>query len=160
MNPKLTPERLSRKAIIYVRQSRPSQLIHQQESTRLQFSLVDRARAQGFQRIVVVDDDLGRSGSGWVDRSGFERLAAEVCSGDVGAIFCVEGSRLARNGREWHHLIDLCAMVGAVVVDLDGVYDPALTNDRLLLGVNRPETQSTSYSTFCWTNCTGTVLPF
>jgi DNA invertase Pin-like site-specific DNA recombinase len=135
MNPKLTPERLSRKAIIYVRQSRPSQLIHHQESTRLQFSLVDRARAQGFQRIVVVDDDLGRSGSGWVDRPGFERLAAEVCSGDVGAIFCVEGSRLARNGREWHHLIDLCAMVGAVVVDLDGVYDPALTNDRLLLGV-------------------------
>jgi DNA invertase Pin-like site-specific DNA recombinase len=135
MNPKLTPERLSRKAIVYVRQSRPSQLIHNQESTRLQFSLVDRARAQGFQRIVVVDDDLGRSGSGWVDRPGFERLAAEVCSGDVGAIFCVEGSRLARNGREWHHLIDLCAMVGAVVVDLDGVYDPALTNDRLLLGV-------------------------
>ena len=135
MNPKLTPERLSRKAIVYVRQSRPSQLIHNQESTRLQFSLVDRARAQGFQRIVVVDYDLGRSGSGWVDRPGFERLAAEVCSGDVGAIFCVEGSRLARNGREWHHLIDLCAMVGAVVVDLDGVYDPALTNDRLLLGV-------------------------
>src|SRR6516165_3546484 len=135
MNPKLTPERLSRKAIVYVRQSRPSQLIHNQESTRLQFSLVDRARAQGFQRIVVVDDDLGRSGSGWVDRPGFERLAAEVCSGDVGAIFCVEGSRLARNGREWHHLIDLCAMVGVVVVDLDGVYDPALTNDRLLLGV-------------------------
>jgi DNA invertase Pin-like site-specific DNA recombinase len=106
MNPKLTPEHLSRKAIVYVRQSRPSQLIHHQESTRLQFSLVDRARAQDFQRILVVDDDLGRSGSGWVDRPGFERLAAEVCSGDVGAIFCVEGSRLARNGREWHHLID------------------------------------------------------
>src|SRR5215467_11740226 len=135
MNPKLTPERLARKAIVYVRQSTPRQLIHNQESTRLQFSLEDRARTLGFQRIVVVDDDLGRTGSGWVDRPGFERLAAEVCSGDVGAIFCVEGSRLARNGREWHHLIDLCAMVGAVVVDLDGVYDPALTNDRLLLGL-------------------------
>ena len=135
MNPKLTPERLSRKAIVYVRQSRPSQLIHNQESTRLQFSLADRARTQGFQHIVVVDDDLGRTGSGCVDRPGFERLAAEVCSGEVGAIFCVEGSRLARNGREWHHLIDLCGMVGAVIVDLDGIYDPTLTNDRLLLGM-------------------------
>ena len=90
------------------RQSKPSQLIHNQESTRLQLSLADRARTLGFQRILVVDDDLGRTGSGWVDRPGFERLAAEVCSGEVGAIFCVEASRLARNGREWHHLIDLC----------------------------------------------------
>ena len=113
MNPKLTPERLSRKAVVYVRQSKPSPLIHNPESTRLQFSLADRARTLGFQRIVVVDD-LGRSGSGWVDRPGFERLAAEVCSGEVGAIFCVEASRLARNGREWHHLIDLCGMVGSV----------------------------------------------
>lgn len=135
MNPKLTPERLARKAVVYVRQSTPRQLIHNQESTRLQFSLEDRARTLGFQRVVVVDDDLGRTGSGWVDRPGFERLAAELCSGEVGAIFCVEGSRLARNGREWHHLIDLCGMVGAVVVDLDGIYDPTLTNDRLLLGM-------------------------
>jgi DNA invertase Pin-like site-specific DNA recombinase len=135
MNSKLTPERLSRKAVVYVRQSKPSQLIHNQESTRLQFSLADRARTLGFQRIVVMDDDLGRSGSGWVDRPGFERLAAEVCSGEVGAIFCAEGSRLARNGREWHHLIDLCGMVGAVLVDLDGIYDPTVTNDRLLLGM-------------------------
>jgi DNA invertase Pin-like site-specific DNA recombinase len=135
MNPKLTPERLVRKAIVYVRQSKPSQLIHNQESTRLQLSLADRARALGFQRIVVVDDDLGRTGSGLVDRPGFQRLVAEVCSGEVGAVFCAEASRLARNGRDWHHLIDLCGMVGAVVVDLDGVYDPILTNDRLLLGM-------------------------
>lgn len=135
MNPKLTPERLSRKAIVYARQSKPSQVIHNQESTRVQLGLADRARTLGFQRVVVVDDDLGRTGSGWVDRPGFERLAAEVCSGEVGAIFCAEGSRLARNGREWHHLIDLCGMVGAVIVDLDGIYDPALTNDRLLLGM-------------------------
>jgi len=87
MNPKLTPERLSRKAIVYIRQSKPSQLIHNQESTRLQFSLADRARTLGFQRVIVVDDDLGRTGSGWVDRPGFERLAAEVCGGEVGAIF-------------------------------------------------------------------------
>jgi len=135
MNSKLTPERLVRKAVVYVRQSKPSQLLHNQESTRLQFSLADRARALGFQRIVVVDDDLGRTGSGLVDRPGFQRLVAEVCSGEVGAVFCAEASRLARNGRDWHHLIDLCGMVGAVVVDLDGVYDPTLTNDRLLLGV-------------------------
>jgi DNA invertase Pin-like site-specific DNA recombinase len=135
MNPKLTPERLVRKAIVYVRQSKPSQLIHNQESTRLQLSLADRARALGFQRVVVVDDDLGRTGSGLVDRPGFQRLVAEVCSGEVGAIFCAEASRLARNGRDWHHLIDLCGMVGAVLVDLDGVYDPTLTNDRLLLGM-------------------------
>ena len=135
MNPKLTPERLARKAVVYVRQSKPSQLMHHQESTRLQFSLADRARTLGFQCIVVVDEDLGRSGSGLVNRPGFERLTAEVCSGEVGAIFCVEASRLARNGREWHHLIDLCGMVGAVVVDLDGIYDPTLTNDRLLLGM-------------------------
>jgi DNA invertase Pin-like site-specific DNA recombinase len=135
MNPKLTPERLLRKAIVYIRQSKPSQLIHNQESTRLQLSLADRARTLGFQQIMVIDDDLGRTGSGLVDRPGFQRLAAEVCSGEVGAVFCVEASRLARNGRDWHHLIELCGMVGAVVVDLDGIYDPTLTNDRLLLGM-------------------------
>ena len=135
MNPKLTPERLHRKATVYIRQSRPSQVIHNQESTRLQRSLADRARTLGFQQIMVVDDDLGRTGSGLVDRPGFQRLVAEVCSGEVGAVFCVEASRLARNGRDWHHLIDLCGMVGAVVVDLDGIYDPTLTNDRLLLGM-------------------------
>ncbi|HZC36165.1 MAG TPA: recombinase family protein [Chthoniobacterales bacterium] len=134
-NPKLTPERLLRKAIVYIRQSKPSQLIHNQESTRLQLSLGGRARSLGFQRIIVIDDDLGRTGSGLVDRPGFQRLAAEVCSGEVGAVFCVEASRLARNGRDWHHLIELCGMVGAVVVDLDGIYDPTLTNDRLLLGM-------------------------
>ena len=135
MNPKLTPERLLRKAIVYVRQSKPSQLIHNQESTRLQLSLADRARTLGFPQIMVIDDDLGRTGSGLVDRPGFRRLAAEVCSGEVGAVFCVEASRLARNGRDWHHLIELCGMVGTVVVDLDGIYDPTLTNDRLLLGM-------------------------
>ena len=135
MNPKLTPERLLRKAIVYVRQSKPSQLIHNQESTRLQLSLADRARTLGFQQIIVIDHDLGRTGSGLVDRPGFQRLVAEVCSGEVGAVFCVEASRLARNGRDWHHLIELCGMVGAVVVDLDGIYDPTLTNDRLLLGM-------------------------
>lgn len=83
----------------------------------------------------MIDDDLGRSGSGSVQRPGFERLVAMVCSGDVGAVYCIEASRLARNGRDWHHLIDLCALTGAVVIDPDGAYDPRLVNDRLLLGL-------------------------
>jgi DNA invertase Pin-like site-specific DNA recombinase len=134
-HPKLTPERLARRAIVYIRQSKPTQLIHNQESQRLQYHLVERARELGFAQVIAIDDDLGRTASGLVERPGFEHLVAEVCSGDVGAVFCVEASRLARNGREWHHLIELCGMVGAVVVDLDGVYDPNLVNDRLLLGL-------------------------
>ena len=123
MNPKLTPERLARKAIVYVRQSKPSQLIHNQESTRLQLSLADRARTLGFQRIVVVDDDLGRTGSGLVHRPGFQRFVAEVCSGEVSAVFCAEASRLARNGRDWHHLIDLCGMMSGAAGGLLKYYE-------------------------------------
>ena len=89
----------------------------------------------GFAGVTTIDDDLGRSGSGLVDRPGFQRLVASVCTGSVGAVFCIEASRLARNGRDWHHLIDLCALVGTLVVDPDGVYEPRLTNDRLLLGL-------------------------
>ena len=90
--------------------------------------------------VTVIDDDLRRSGSGSMQRPGFERLVAMVCSGDVGAVYCIEDSRLARNGRDWHHLIDLCAIAGALVIDPDGVYDPRLVNDRLLLGLNRKVT--------------------
>src|SRR5262249_52146370 len=135
MNPKLTTERLSRRAIVYIRQSSPGQVLHNQESQRRQYGLVDRARELGFQNVVVIDDDLGRSGSGSVERPGFQRLVGEVCTGAVGAIFCIEASRLARNGRDWHHLIELCGMSGAVVVDPDGIYDPGIINDRLLLGL-------------------------
>src|SRR5436305_7057234 len=136
MNPQnLTPERLLRAAIVYVRQSTPSQVTHHLESQRRQYGLEDLARELGFQRITVIDEDLGRTGSGLVDRPGFQRLVAEVCTGEVGAVFCIEASRLARNGRDWHHLIELCGMVSAVVVDPDGVYDPAIINDRLLLGL-------------------------
>jgi DNA invertase Pin-like site-specific DNA recombinase len=83
----------------------------------------------------VIDDDLGRFGSGRIERPGFERLVALVCSGDVGAVYCIEASRLARNGRDWHHLIDLCALAGTLVIDPDGAYDPRLVNNRLLLGL-------------------------
>ena len=89
----------------------------------------------GFASVTTIDDDLGRSGSGLVDRPGFQRLVASVCSGSLGAVLCIEASRLARNGRDWHHLIDLCALVGTLVIDTDGVYEPRQTNDRLLLGL-------------------------
>jgi excisionase family DNA binding protein len=132
---KITADRLLRKAIVYVRQSSPNQMLHHQESQRRQYGLVDRARELGFQQVTVIDEDLGRTGSGFVERPGFQRLVAEVCSGEVSAVFCIEASRLARNGRDWHHLIELCGMVAAVVVDFDGIYDPNVVNDRLLLGL-------------------------
>src|SRR3989449_2177907 len=135
MNPKLTPDHLRRCAVVYVRQSSIGQVLHNRESQLRQYSLADRARELGFREVVVIDDDLGRSGSGLVERPGFQRVVADVCTGEVGAILCIEASRLARNGRDWHHLIELCGMVGAVVIDPDGVYDPGLLNDRLLLGL-------------------------
>ena len=160
MNPKLTIDRLGRRAIVYIRQSSLGQVAHNHESQRRQYNLAERAREMGFRDVIVIDDDLGRSGSGLVARPGFQRLVAEVCTGEVGAVFCIEASRLARNGRDWHHLIELCGMVGSVLVDPDGIYDPAIINDRLLLGLNRPETQSTSYSTFCWTTSLGSAARF
>jgi DNA invertase Pin-like site-specific DNA recombinase len=105
------------------------------ESQRRQYDLARSAEAAGFRSVTVIDDDLGRSGSGNTERPGFERLVAMVCSGDIGAVYCIEASRLARNGRDWHHLIDLCALAGALVIDPDGAYDPRLVNDRLLLGL-------------------------
>jgi excisionase family DNA binding protein len=135
MNPKLTAERLSRRAVVYVRQSSPQQVQHNLESQRRQYGLADQARSLGFADVLVIDADLGHTSSGLVERQGFERLVAEVCGGDIGAVFCIEASRLARNGRDWHHLIELCGMIGAVLVDFDGVYDPRLVNDRLLLGL-------------------------
>jgi len=135
MNPKIKPEHLTRTAIVYVRQSTQGQVEHHTESKRRQYSLVETAANLGFAAVETIDDDLGRSGSGLVERPGFQKLVAMVCSGSVGGVLCIEASRLSRNGRDWHHLIDLCALVGAVVIDPDGVYDPRLVNDRLLLGL-------------------------
>ena len=135
MNPKLTAERLERGAIVYIRQSTPGQVLHHQEGRRRQYALEDQARQFGFQRVLVIDEDLGRSGSGLVERAGFQQLVGAVCAGAVGAVFCLEASRLARNGREWHYLIEWCGMTETVIVDPDGVYDPSLLNDRLLLGL-------------------------
>src|SRR3984893_7821294 len=111
------------------------QVAEHTESQRRQYALAESARSLGFASVMVIDDDLGRSGSGLVERPGFQKLVASVCSGVTGAVFCIEASRLARNGRDWHHLIDLCALVGTLVIDPDGTYDPRLVNDRLLLGL-------------------------
>src|SRR6201988_2729709 len=135
MHTKITPDRLGRSAVVYVRQSTMGQVAEHTESQRRQYALAESARSLGFASVTVIDDDLGRSGSGLVERPGFQKLVASVCSGLIGAVFCIEASRLARNGRDWHHLIDLCALVGTLVVDPDGTYDPRLVNDRLLLGL-------------------------
>lgn len=135
MNPKIKPEHLSRSAVVYVRQSTVGQVEHHTESRRRQYALAETAAKMGFTTVQTIDDDLGRSGSGLVERPGFQKLVGAVCGGGVGAVLCIEASRLARNGRDWHHLIDLCALVGTIVIDPDGVYDPRLVNDRLLLGL-------------------------
>ncbi|WP_037471627.1 recombinase family protein [Sinorhizobium fredii] len=126
---------LKRKAVVYVRQSTPAQVQLNRESQRRQYELVEEARRRGFRDVEVIDDDLGRSASGTVARPGFDKLVAWLCAGDVGAILCLDASRLARNGRDWHHLLELCGLVEARVIDLDGVYNPCRPNDRLLLGM-------------------------
>src|SRR5271166_4388069 len=131
---KVTSDHLARAAYVYVRQSTADQLLHNHESRRRQYGLAERARSLGWREVVVIDDDLGRSGSG-VSRPGFERLLAAICEGRIGAVFAIEASRLARNGRDWHTLIEFCGLVGTIIVDEDGVYDPRLPNDRLLLGM-------------------------
>jgi DNA invertase Pin-like site-specific DNA recombinase len=126
---------LQRKAVVYVRQSTAQQVQSNLESQRRQYELVDVARQHGFTNVELIDDDLGRSASGTVSRPGFDRLVATLCAGEVGAVLCLDASRLARNGRDWHHLLELCGLVDARVIDLDGVYDPCRPNDRLLLGM-------------------------
>jgi excisionase family DNA binding protein len=131
---KITPDHLARSAYVYVRQSTPDQVANNPESRRRQYALADRARALGWDNVIVIDDDLGRSGGGTA-RPGFERLLAAICTGAAGAVFAIEASRLARNGRDWHTLLEFCSLVNSLIIDEDGVYDPKLINDRLLLGL-------------------------
>jgi DNA invertase Pin-like site-specific DNA recombinase len=131
---KITPEHLSRCASVYIRQSTADQLAHNHESRRRQYGLVDRAKQLGWTKVEVIDDDLGRSGGG-IARPGFERLLTAICDGRVGAVLAIEASRLARNGRDWHTLIEVCGLVGTLIADEDGIYDPRHPNDRLLLGM-------------------------
>ena len=130
---KITPEHLAREAYVYVRQSTADQLLNNPESRRRQYALVARAHELGWEQVIVIDEDLGRSGGGQV-RPGFERLLAAICDGTAGAVLAIEASRLARNGRDWHTLLEFCAFVNSLIIDEDGIYDPRLINDRLLLG--------------------------
>src|SRR5262245_44257470 len=135
MSDKLQAEHLQRGAYVYVRQSTAQQVRTHRESRQRQYALADRARQLGFARVVVIDEDLGKSGSGLVDRPGFGQLLAAICGGEAGAVLALEASRLARNNRDWHHLLDLCAMTNTVIIDDHGVYDPKQINDRLVLGL-------------------------
>jgi hypothetical protein len=147
MSDKIRPQHVARKAILYVRQSSAYQVNHNLESQRLQYAMQDRLHQLGWREVDVVDEDLGRSAAGTVTRAGFERMVAEVCLGNVGGVAAREVSRFARNSREWQHLVEVCRVVDTVLVDLEAVYCPRLSNDRLLLGLNRPDSYSTSYST-------------
>jgi DNA invertase Pin-like site-specific DNA recombinase len=135
MSEKIHNTHLERAAYIYVRQSTMHQVREHLESKRRQYELTEKARQFKFRELVVIDDDPGRSGTGSQERPGFGKLLAAVCEGRVGAVFALEASRLARNNRDWHHLINLCALTGTLVIDHDGTYDPRHLNDRLLLGL-------------------------
>ena len=134
---KITASHLARQAIVYLRQSSTAQVEHNRKSTDRQYALAAKARELGWpdDRITVIDEDLGLSGSGFVARSGFARLTAEVALSHVGLVLGLEVSRLARNNADWHRLIDLGGLTDTLIGDADGIYHPALFNDRLLLGL-------------------------
>lgn len=134
---KITGHHADRLAVVYVRQSTAQQVLDHQESTRLQYGLVTRAQDLGWarDRVVVIDDDLGQSGASAEGRVGFQRLVSEVSLDHVGLVLGIEMSRLARSSKDWHQLLEICALFGTLIADLDGVYDPGQYNDRLLLGL-------------------------
>ena len=135
---RLTPARRAKLAYIYVRQSSVTQVKHHQESTELQYRLVDRAVDLGWprERVQVIDEDLGKSGAGRADRQGFQRLIAEIGLGNAGLVISLDASRLARNNRDWHQLLDLCSVFGVIIADGERLYDPCVYHDRLLLGLS------------------------
>jgi DNA invertase Pin-like site-specific DNA recombinase len=144
---KITASHLARVAIVYLRQSSAAQVEHNRESTDRQYALVSKAGDLGWptDKVIVIDEDLGVSGSGAVARSGFARLTAEVALGHVGLVLGLEVSRLARNNADWYRLIDLCGLSNTLIGDADGVYHPALFNDRLLLGLKGTMSEAELY---------------
>lgn len=136
MHEKVTASHLKRNAYLYVRQSTLRQVVENQESTRRQYALRERAVALGWpiERVIVIDSDLGQSGAA-ADREGFQRLVAEVGMGRVGIVLGLEVSRLARSCTDWHRLLEICALTDTLILDEDGIYDPSHFNDRLLLGL-------------------------
>src|SRR5207245_5250682 len=129
-----------RKTILYVRQSSAHQVLHNRESSALQYAMRDRLVTLGWYEIQVIDDEFGRSAAGGVQRAGFEWMVAEVCLGKVGAVCAREVSRFARNSRDWPQLIEMCRVVDTVLADQETIYAPRHGNDRLLLALNaRPK---------------------
>src|SRR5712691_3179322 len=134
---KVKPSHTQRTAFVYIRQSSPSQVEYNRESTARQYALVEKARELGWakEQVIVIDEDLGLSGSGSAKRSGFARMTAEVALRHVGIVLGLEVSRLARNNADWYRLLDLCGLTDTLIGDADGIYHPAMFNDRLLLGL-------------------------
>jgi DNA invertase Pin-like site-specific DNA recombinase len=134
---KVKPTHLKRSAYLYIRQSTLRQVLENTESTKRQYALRQHAVALGWQQdqIIVIDSDLGQSGASAADREGFQRLVTEVSLGRAGIVLGLEVSRLARNSMDWHRLLEICALADTLILDEDGVYDPAHFNDRLLLGL-------------------------
>jgi DNA invertase Pin-like site-specific DNA recombinase len=141
-NQKVRAAHLKRNAYLYIRQSTPRQVLENTESTKRQYALQQRAAALGWAReqIIVIDHDLGQSGATAADREGFQKLVTEVSMGRAGIVLGLEVSRLARNSADWHRLLEICALSETLILDEDGIYDPGHFNDRLLLGLNRPDT--------------------
>ena len=137
LSPKIRAWHLQRKAVVYIRQSTPQQVLDHRESADRQYGLVHRAAALGWPQagVQVVDEDQGRSGQTAEGRPGFQYLLAEVGLDHVGIIFGLEMSRLARSNKDWHQLLELCAIFRTLLADQDGLYDPTDYNDRLLLGL-------------------------
>jgi len=137
MSVEITPEHLNKKAVVYVRQSSPNQVRNHVESQHLQYNLVARAQHLGWseQQIVVLDDDLGVTATGVKKRQAFEDLLGSVCAGETGAILVLNSSRLARNGREWHQVLEVCPVFNTLIIDRDGIFDPRLADHRLWLGM-------------------------
>lgn len=134
---KVKPNHTQRTAFVYIRQSSPAQVEYNRESTARQYALLGKAQELGWAKdqVIVIDEDLGLSGSGFAERSGFARMTAEVALGHVGIVFALEVSRVARNNADWYRLFDLCSITDTLVGDSDGLYHPALFNDRLVLGL-------------------------
>jgi DNA invertase Pin-like site-specific DNA recombinase len=135
---RLTATHRAKLAYVYVRQSSLNQVRQHQESTELQYRLVDRAVGLGWphERVQVIDEDLGKSGAGSVERHGFQKLIAEIGLGNAGLVVSLDASRLARNNRDWHQLLELCSVFGVLIADGERLYDPHAYHDRLLLGLS------------------------
>lgn len=134
---KVTDEHLRRRAVVYIRQSSPAQILDHKESTERQYHLAERAVEMGWKpdQVDILDQDQGISSDGIADRKGFSQLTSMVGLGQVGIVFGLEVSRLARNSVDWYRLLELCSITNTLIGDIDSVYHPALFNDRLVLGL-------------------------